>query len=186
MRVSQVRLLDAATDYIVDNLLLFAASRYRSSSGTTAAAANDRDSATQSTSNRVAEIAGLAGELLEPTFATFLDQPSNWEVALHLTRELIERYTADDFEDVLGRGVAGPKRAPAGQAHSAELLPELRDDPVTSGDSRGGSGGTSGGGVGGAGLGAAAAARAAGVRLSAVVGTVVEEELLAELDAETP
>ena len=60
---------------------------------------------------------------MRESFATWLDNPRNHEVALHLVRELIERYTALHFEDVLG-AAAGPRRAEMGITHAADLLGE--------------------------------------------------------------
>ena len=67
-------------------------------------------------------LSGASGNVRED-FAEWLDDPRNHEVALHLVRELIERYTAVHFEDVLG-AAAGPRRAESGITHAADLLGE--------------------------------------------------------------
>ena len=64
-----------------------------------------------------------ASGVMRESFATWLDNPRNHEVALHLVRELIERYTTLHFEDVLG-AAAGPRRAEMGITHAADLLGE--------------------------------------------------------------
>ena len=111
---SSVRLLDAATDYINENLLIVGANPMHLRWLRRRVASSSQDSPPSP-----------PPPLLRPGFGEWLDEPLNSEVALHLAREIIERHTAEDFEDVIGRG--GPLRAAAGQAHSAELLPKLLD-----------------------------------------------------------
>ena len=67
-------------------------------------------------------VSGASG-VIKDDFAEWLDSPRNHEVALHLVRELIERYTTLHFEDVLG-AAAGPRRAESGITHAADLLGE--------------------------------------------------------------
>lgn len=67
-------------------------------------------------------VSGASG-VIRNDFAEWLDSPRNHEVALHLVRELIERYTTVHFEDVLG-AAAGPRRAESGITHAADLLGE--------------------------------------------------------------
>ena len=67
-------------------------------------------------------VSGASG-VIRKDFAEWLDSPRNHEVALHLVRELIERYTTGHFEDVLG-AAAGPRRAESGITHAADLLGE--------------------------------------------------------------
>eukprot|EP01043_Picozoa_sp_COSAG02_P039826 COSAG02_NODE_3173_length_7227_cov_35.536336_6_plen_211_part_00 len=67
-------------------------------------------------------VSGASG-IIRKDFAEWLDSPRNHEVALHLVRELIERYTTVHFEDVLG-AAAGPRRAESGITHAADLLGE--------------------------------------------------------------
>ena len=67
-------------------------------------------------------VSGASG-VITKDFAEWLDSPRNHEVALHLVRELIERYTTVHFEDVLG-AAAGPRRAESGITHAADLLGE--------------------------------------------------------------
>lgn len=67
-------------------------------------------------------VSGASGFITDD-FAEWLDSPRNHEVALHLVRELIERYTTLHFEDVLG-AAAGPRRAESGITHAADLLGE--------------------------------------------------------------
>ena len=102
---SSVRLLDAATDYIVDNLLVVAL---------------PQSAARQVSCRHVEETSTNSTIQLDPSFAAFLKEPAHAEVVLHLVREIVERYSAEDFEDLIGKG--GPLRAAAGLAHSAELL----------------------------------------------------------------
>lgn len=67
-------------------------------------------------------VSGASG-VIRKDFAEWLDSPQNHEVALHLVRELIERYTTVHYEDVLG-AAAGPRRAESGITHAADLLGE--------------------------------------------------------------
>lgn len=67
-------------------------------------------------------VSGASG-VIKDDFAEWLDSPRNHDVALHLVRELIERYTTLHFEDVLG-AAAGPRRAESGITHAADLLGE--------------------------------------------------------------
>ena len=145
MLFSSAKLLDAATDFVVDGLLLVALPRRAACMAAACiAGAQARAEAEGLTVDSVQQLpldfapleacvppntGGPAegewsphcGVNLRPEFRSWLDLASNHEMALHLVREIIERYTSQHFEDVLG-AKAGPLRAQAGLTHAAELL----------------------------------------------------------------
>ena len=130
MLFSSARLLDAATDFVVEGLLQVALP----TRGAVLAADAVRKAKAQAKADGLevtsmqqlpVDFTALAdnGSVMRREFSAWLDSPANHEVALHLTRELIERYTTLHFEEVLG-AAAGARRSVFGVTHAADLLGE--------------------------------------------------------------